>query len=502
MLTPDRSTADLSPSERPTSDSSVSGGVRTPDWVKDAVFYQIFPDRFARSGRVPKAGHLQAWGEPPTLHRYQGGDLLGVVERLDHIASLGVNAIYFCPVFQSASNHRYHTHDYYHVDPMLGGNAALRELLDAAHARGMKVVLDGVFNHASRGFFQFSDLLEQGESSAYLDWFHAGPFPLSAYDDSREANYAAWWGNRALPKFNTGTQAVREFLWDVAEYWTRFGIDGWRLDVPNEIDDDDFWREFRRRVKAIDPDAYIVGEIWGDAHRWLQGDQFDAVMNYPFTRPCIAYLGAHTLNHAMNEASGTGHVDPMSAEQFGRRMKEVAHLYPLEIVQAQLNLLGSHDTARYLSVVGGDHTAHHLALTFQLTYIGAPCLYYGDEIGLPGGPDPDCRRAFPWEDQSSWNTDTLGLIRKLTAARHATPALQRGGFEVLHAHSDLLIYSRVHHESRAYVLMNTALRPQVAALHSLKPGRYTDALSGQVLDIHAGSVWEVAARGALVLTEQ
>ncbi|MFC4454870.1 glycoside hydrolase family 13 protein [Deinococcus sonorensis] len=476
--------------------------IRTPDWVKDAVFYQIFPDRFARSTRVRKAGHLQAWGDAPETNRYQGGDLLGVVERLDHIASLGVNAIYFCPVFQSASNHRYHTHDYYQVDPMLGGNDALRELVDAAHARGIRVVLDGVFNHASRGFFQFNDILEQGEGSAYLDWFHVGPFPLSPYDDRHPAHYQAWWGNRALPKFNTNTQAVREFLWDVAEYWMRFGIDGWRLDVPNEIDDDEFWREFRRRVKAINPEAYIVGEIWGDAHRWLAGDQFDAVMNYPFTRPCLAYFGAHTLDNRMNEVSGTGIVHPMTAEQFAERMATVSQMYSLEIVQAQLNLLDSHDTARYLTAVGGDHTAHLLALTFQLTYLGAPCLYYGDEIGLPGGPDPDCRRAFPWDQPDAWHLPTLALIRRLTAARHSSRALQRGTFEVLYAGHDLLAYRRVYAREAVHVLMNTALQPQMATLGGLVPGRYRDALSGQEYQLHESAYLEVPARGALLLMRQ
>ncbi|MGO9814431.1 MAG: alpha-amylase family glycosyl hydrolase, partial [Isosphaeraceae bacterium] len=167
---------------------------QTPEWVRDAVFYQIFPDRFARSVTVSKPRHLDEWGAPPTYHGYQGGDLIGVVEHLDHLQDLGINAIYFTPVFQSASNHRYHTHDYEKVDPMLGGNAALRRLVDEAHARGIRVVLDGVFNHASRGFFQFHDIMENGPNSAYLDWFHISGFPLNAYDMDKKPNYRAWWG--------------------------------------------------------------------------------------------------------------------------------------------------------------------------------------------------------------------------------------------------------------------------------------------------------------------
>lgn len=468
----------------------------TPDWVKDAVFYQIFPDRFARSGRV-EGLTLQPWGEAPDFHRYMGGDLWGVLDKLDYIQSLGVNAIYFCPVFQSASNHRYHTHDYFQVDPMLGGNAALRALIDAAHARGMRIVLDGVFNHASRGFFQFNDLLEQGQGSAYRDWFHVESWPLHPYDEGRPSGYAAWWGNRALPKFNTGHPAVRDFLWEVAEHWIRFGIDGWRLDVPNEIDDDSFWQAFRVRVKGLNPDAYIVGEIWGDAHRWLAGDQFDAVMNYHFTRPCLAFFGARTLDHAMNERSGTGRVDPMSAEAFAGRMEQVARLYHPEVVRAQLNLLDSHDTARYLSAVGGDAGAHRLALTFLMTYVGAPCLYYGDEIGLPGGPDPDCRRAFPW-DEASWDHTTLALTRQLTAARHASPALQRGDFRVLHARGDAVVFVREHAQARAYVALNCA--DHAARLPvSAAPGSYRDVLSGQTFTLHEGGEVEVPARGAAVL---
>ncbi len=228
---------------------------QTPDWVRDAIFYQIFPDRFARSVTVPKPRHLDEWGAPPTYHGYQGGDLIGVVEHLDYLVDLGINALYFTPIFQSASNHRYHTHDYEKVDPMLGGNAALRRLLDEAHARGIRVVLDGVFNHASRGFFPFHDIMENGPDSAYLDWFTVKEFPLYAYDSEKAPNYQAWWGLPALPKFNTDCPEVREFLWGIGRKWMEFGIDGWRLDVPNEIDDDDFWREFRRRVRAVNPEA-------------------------------------------------------------------------------------------------------------------------------------------------------------------------------------------------------------------------------------------------------
>ncbi|BBN95573.1 alpha amylase catalytic subunit [Deinococcus grandis] len=469
----------------------------TPQWVTDAVFYQIFPDRFARSGRV-RGLNLQEWGDTPHFNRYMGGDLWGVAAKLDYIQSLGVNAIYFCPVFQSASNHRYHTHDYYQVDPMLGGNEALRHLIDEAHARGMRVVLDGVFNHASRGFFQFNDLLEQGEASAYRDWFHVDGWPLHPYDDARPANYAAWWGNRALPKFNTDNRAVRAFLWDVAEHWIRFGVDGWRLDVPNEIDDDSFWQEFRRRVKAINPDAYIVGEIWGDAHRWLQGDQFDAVMNYHFTRPCLAFFGAHTLDHPMNERSGTGRVDAMDAAAFVQRMTEVTRMYHPDVVRVQLNLLDSHDTARFLTAVGGDHSAFRLATVFQMTYVGTPCIYYGDEVGLPGGPDPDCRRAFPW-DEGAWNQETLALTRKLTAARHATPALQRGDFHVTHAQGEQLVYARRHASGAAFVGLNAGREDAHLPFTGVTPGDYRDVITGRTVHLTGDTPLSVPARGAMVL---
>ena len=300
----------------------MSPAIQTPEWVKDAVFYQIFPDRFARSTRVEKISNLESWDMPPTVYGFKGGDLLGVAEHLDYIADLGINAIYFNPVFQSASNHRYHTHDYYQVDPILGGNNALRELLDAAHARNIRIILDGVFNHASRGFFQFNHLLECGEQSPYLDWFTVKSFPLNAYVYDGKPNYGAWWDLHALPEFNTANPQVREYIFDIAAHWIKFGIDGWRLDVPYEIDDDDFWREFRRRVKGANPDAYIVGEIWHESERWMQGDQFDAVMNYIQTRACIGFFGAESLS-PLHPGGGYEQIKPLNAINFAAEIERM-----------------------------------------------------------------------------------------------------------------------------------------------------------------------------------
>lgn len=430
--------------------------IQTPDWVRDAIFYQIFPDRFAKSERVEKPSNLEPWDAPPTVYGFKGGDLLGVEEHLDYLLDLGVNAIYFNPIFQSASNHRYHTHDYLRVDPLLGGDAAFRSLLDAAHARGMKIVLDGVFNHASRGFFQFNHLLECGAQSPYVSWFMPHQFPLNAYDDQHEPNYAAWWNLHALPKFNTDNPQVRAFLWGVGEYWVKFGIDGWRLDVPYEIDDDAFWQEFRRRVKAVNPDAYIVGEIWYESQRWLQGDQFDAVMNYIFTRSAIAFFGAKTLAD-LSPGGGYDKLKPQTAEVFAAEIDRMLSLYDWAITSVQLNLLGSHDTPRFLTLVGGDRSALRLATLFQMTMPGAPCIYYGDEIGLSGGYEPASRGAFPW-DENIWDHELRRFVQQAIALRKAYPALRRGTYRAVLAQGEHYAFLREHEGQRLVVVFNTSKR--------------------------------------------
>lgn len=434
--------------------------VTTPAWVQDAIFYQIFPDRFAKSAalQAQKPHHLETWSSPPTAHGFKGGDLLGVVEQLDHLDALGVNTIYFCPIFQSAANHRYHTHDYFHVDPILGGDDAFKTLLATAHARGIRVVLDGVFNHASRGFYYFNHALENGKDSPYLDWFTFTKFPLHAYDDGQQG-YAAWWNLKALPKLNTYNPQVREYLMRVGEYWIAQGIDGWRLDVPEEIDDDSFWQEFRARVKAKNPDAYIVGEIWHRADRWLQGDQFDAVMNYQFTRAALSFCVGK--KHAANDlvSDSYGQIVNADAAAFADMLEQTQSWYPAAITYAQMNLLDSHDTARFLSIAQGDTNALKLAWLAMFTYPGAPTIYYGDEIGMTGGRDPDCRRGMEWA-QDKWDSDLFETAQKFIALRKKYRALRRPGqYTRLYARGAAYIFARQWQDETILVALNADNAP-------------------------------------------
>ena len=455
-----------------------------PDWVQDAIFYQIFPDRFARSERMPDLGY-EPWDTPPTYHGFKGGDLYGIVERLDYLSDLGITALYLNPVFASASNHRYHTYDYYNVDPLLGGNSALRYLIDEAHNRDIRVVLDGVFNHASRGFWQFHHVLENGEGSPYQNWFYfdadrlKGRRRWGAYPATGELNalkngegslralgYQAWWDLPALPKFNTNTPVVREFLFGVAEHWIRFGIDGWRLDVPAEIDDDAFWQEFRRRVKAINPDAYIVGEIWHEAQRWLAGDQFDAVMNYLITTAVMGFCGnSHVDMDMVNQAGGLrGRVHPeMDANWFANEIDRLTNLYSPEITRSQLNLFDSHDMPRFLTCVSNDVTALQLAMLFIFTYPGAPCLFYGDEIGITGAHDPDCRKGFPWDD-SRWNHDLQNFTKAVIALRKEHPMLRRGIYQRLYADEQTFAFARKLEDRSFVVVINAGEERKKTAL--------------------------------------
>ncbi|AFY41219.1 glycoside hydrolase family 13 protein [Nostoc sp. PCC 7107] len=430
--------------------------IQTPDWVKHAVFYQIFPDRFARSKQPRKRllheARWEDWEAMPTLQGYKGGDLWGIIEGLDYIQGLGINAIYFTPIFQSASNHRYHTHDYYQVDPLLGGNEAFKELLEAAHQRNIKVVLDGVFNHSSRGFFFFHDVLENGPHSPWVNWFKIHSWPLSAYNGDFPANYEGWADNRALPVFNHDNPEVREYIMEIAEYWMKFGIDGWRLDVPFEIKTPGFWQEFRERVKAINPEAYIVGEVWGDSREWLDGTQFDGVMNYLFAGPTIAFAAGDRVVLEQVQSRDYQPYPPLFAAEYATKIQELLQLYPWEIQLTQLNLLASHDTARLMTIAGGDKASIKLSTLLLLTFPGAPSIYYGDEVGLPGAIDPDSRRSFPLE--ANWDQEILQTHRQLIDIRQAYQALRIGDYQVLYAQGTLYVFARTLGTEELMIVVN------------------------------------------------
>jgi len=475
---------------------------KPPAWIANAVFYQIFPDRFAVSERVAKPFNLEPWYTAPTRRGYKGGDLLGVVERLDWLTDLGVNAIYLNPIFQSTANHRYHTHDYFHVDPILGGNEAFDELLDACHSRGIRVIIDGVFNHASRGFLQFNDILENGPHSPWIDWFIVRGWPLHAYDEIRRPNYAAWWGLAALPKFNTDHPQVREFLMRVGEHWTRKGIDGWRLDVPQEIKTPGFWEEFRRRVKAINPDLYVVGEVWANAGEWISdGTRFDGVMNYPLTTTIISYAVGDRVDPAMDIDNPWYVISPpLDAAGYADRIDELLAAYPEHAHLANLNLLDSHDTARILSIASGDRDSVVLGALLLFTYPGAPCLYYGTEIGLAGGTDPDSRRSFPWREDRQ-DRDLLETFRQLIALRKNHPALRSPAYRRLHPtgekNGDLVVFERRHADETLIVAVNVG---DDEAAAPVEPGGFTllwgrgKAGDGTIqVPGRSGAVWQVVA---------
>ncbi|MBX3031279.1 MAG: glycoside hydrolase family 13 protein [Chloroflexi bacterium] len=443
--------------------------VDTPRWARDAVFYQIFPDRFAASERVPKPAAMEPWDSPPTVHGYKGGDLLGIAEHLDELADLGITALYLTPVFASASNHRYHTDDYWRVDPLLGGDGALRELLDQAHARDMRVVLDGVFNHCGRGFWRFHHVAEAGIHSPFLDWFHldrerlAAGHPLVVYPgpeqeaeihrlshegmgageaSRRVLGFEGWWGLPALPKLNVQHPETRAYLLDVAERWLRFGIDGWRLDVADEIGGD-FWSEFRARCRAVRPDAYLVGEVWYPKPEWLTGHQFDALMDYPLAEAILGYAAGDGLDLrvAGQHDEYRRHVVHRDGPSFAAELERLLSLYDPDVTAVMLNLLGSHDAPRMRTLMGDSVDAVRIATLLQMTLPGAPCVYYGDEIGMRGEQDPYNRGSFPW-DRGAWDQDLRAYVRDAIGLRRRHAALRDGELRVVAAEGPVFAMAR------------------------------------------------------------
>ncbi len=370
-------------------------------WMQEARFYQIFVDRFYQGDHGKEKGYINLpWGEIPNPKSFAGGDLAGIRQKLPYLQELGINALYLTPIFKSISNHKYDIQDYFTVDPMFGTNGDFATLVEEAHARGIRVVMDAVFNHVSDQCQQFQDVLKHGKKSKYFDWFMIHGDTV----DQKIVNYECFSSCNYMPKWNTSNEEVQDFLISIAVHWIKeYRIDGWRLDVSDEVSHY-FWRRFRQAVKAASPECAIIGENWHNANAYLQGDQYDSIMNYAFTKACLDFFAT----------------DSLDAKGFAEKLNELLMRNTDTVNLMMLNLLDSHDTHRFFTQVGENKDKLESALAVLYLFVGAPCIYYGTEIAMPGGYDPDCRRTMDWEAErgSTWQ-----LIQKLTELKRKEPAL-------------------------------------------------------------------------------
>jgi glycosidase len=480
-----------------------------PEWVVNGVFYQIFPERFRNGDRkndpdfrepyykgktaLPKDGktneeyyHLVSdWYDVAGLARspyrtdgrpdyfsFYGGDLEGVRERLSYLKDLGATIVYFNPLHRAKSNHKYDACDWREVDPHFGGNRAFRALADAAHAAGIRIVVDGVFNHTGKCHYAFQDCIEKGKESPYWTWYEWRKWPLPerlAENEKPSDYYDCWWAAGDLPNLNfdlarpnaseqsvtriadaSPNQAVLEEIRATIRFWLgEMGADGFRLDVANEVPAW-VWRIFREEVRRVKPDAFVLGELWGDATADLSPLRFDATMNYRFFRePCLRFLARGTID----------------AEAFDRALAGGRFGYPLPSVLGAMNLLGSHDTERFLTLAGNDSRRLLLAMLFGATYVGVPHIYFGDEIGMEGGGDPDCRRPFDWQKLESPRGAALhDRVRRFLSIRREHPALRTGDFRTLLAEGRIYAYARWNDADRLAVLLNAGGTPATILL--------------------------------------
>lgn len=404
--------------------------LEVPAWVQDSVFYQIMPERFHNGdpqNDPPKDKPIDFTGR---TDEFFGGDLNGVNQKIGYLCELGINALYLNPVFQSVTHHKYDTDDYTQVDPAFGGNAVFEALVKNAKAKRMRVVLDGVFNHVGIYFFAFQDVLKKQENSAYTRWFTIERYPVEV---KNPPNYWGWWGIEYMPKLNHENKAVRDYILKVTSDWLqRVPFDGWRLDVANEVPDQ-FWREFRPAVRKANPEAVIIGEIWDDAGHWLQGDMFDSTMNYPWRGAVLDWLAHRRIKPS----------------QFDQRIQAQLLRYPTQVNYALYNMLSSHDTPRIRHECGGDLQRVKLAYLIQMTSIGAPAIYYGDEIGMEGGGTPDNRRPMRW-DWSEEEKAMFDYTQSLIKARRESLALRRGDWKtwLTDDEKNLMVFSRTYTEGK------------------------------------------------------
>ena len=395
-------------------------GFSAPAWRSRQVYYQIFPERFKNGDPSLTPPGAEAWGSAPTRENFMGGDLAGITQQLDYIQSLGVTCLYLTPIFRAPSNHKYDTADYFEIDPAFGTKDDLRRLVDGVHARGMRIILDGVFNHCGYWWDKFQDVVKNGEASPYRSWFFIHSYPV----DAERQNYDCVGHYKWMPKLNLANPDARDYFLSVGRYWLEeFGIDGWRLDVADELPTA-FLEAFAAAMRACKPDCILLGETWGDAGRLVSANRLDSAMNYLFRDAAVAWLAK----------------DALSASEFGCRLNRALALYPSETNLRMYNLLDSHDTARFLYEAGGDKARLRLAAALQMTFPGSPAIFYGDEVGLSGPNDPGCRMAMPWDEEKQ-DMRLLRWYRRLIQLRLASDSLTDGDFHTVLADDAANVYA-------------------------------------------------------------
>ena len=431
-------------------------------WMKKAVFYQIFVDRFHMADHEKDPSYINCkWGDIPGPKSFAGGDIKGITEKLDYIKNLGCNAIYLTPVFTSVSNHKYDISDYYNVDPQFGTNEDLKTLVDTAHEKGIKIVLDAVFNHCSDRLLQFQDVLEKGKDSRYFDWFVIKGDKVN----KEEVNYETFAACDYMPKLNTSNREVQEYLLDIgSHYLTEYNIDGWRLDVSDEISHY-FWRKFRERIKGTKKDAVIIGENWHDASNYLKGDQYDSIMNYAFTKVCLDYFATESK----------------TAEQAAWKLNEILMRNTDPVNNMMLNLLDSHDTHRFFKEVGKDRFKMKAALSLLFLFKGAPCIFYGTEILTEGGYDPDCRRCMDWEKAKPGGEykDIYELLQTLSSLKQdydLTDAAVK-----IYAESGVLVLMNTIGDKEIKLFINNTSEKRMVDFMEMNPYSFCISLNGGII---------------------
>ena len=470
----------ISPSEKWIYDSSIYQRHSIPDWVYGSVMYQVFPERFANGRSEINPENTIEWGSVPTRLDFQGGDLYGVIDKLDHIDSLGVNILYLNPIFLSGSTHKYDSWDHFKVDPTLGGDDGLRDLISNCHDRNIKVILDCSLNHVHPRHFAFQDIVKNGENSEYKNWFTIFDYPVrlihrphlyantykvgwdgneeeykryleKTFEETKvpvevrdddgpivEPSYKAWWGVPDMPKVNFESKEARQWALDVTKHWIEnFDIDGWRMDVAKELDFS-FWKEFRDIAHKANKDTLLISEIFGDTSQWLQGDRFDGTMNYSFREAMTDYFATKRINN----------------KEFADSLANLYSMYSFEALSSCQNLLSSHDVKRFLNRCGNEEDGILGAIFLQATFPGIAGIYYGDEIGLGGADDPFNREPFPWHNEESWNSTILDYTKKLMNIKKSSSIFKYGRFELLDDNEQFVAFRRILKDESMLCIIN------------------------------------------------